>query len=192
MMKQAVRIGALAMAGTGFWGLGVAQADDFTIGGAFNNPNDVVLIGFSHPGGAFSAFTSQWNGGGPPFGPSLPAANPPLDGFDAQLQLFIGTGADATFDIQDDDGCRGGTTIDPGCIQTIGGTLFTGGDRDSLLDFAGLAAGDYTLGLTNWNNDPLERPSVTATTISATTVVPAVRGSPAPSSGCICAGSARS
>jgi hypothetical protein len=151
MLRHPARIGAATVLAIGLGAAGAAQADDFTIGGAFDAPNDVLLIEFSHPGGGFLAFTSQWNGGFAPDGPVPPPADPALDGFDAQLQLFIGTGPTATFDTDSDDNCQGPPIVAE-CIQTIGGTTFTAGARDSLLNFV-LPAGDYTLGLTNYNND---------------------------------------
>lgn len=136
--RRAGGVVAAAVVGAGVLGVGVAQADDFTVGGAFTAvATDVLLIEFTSPGGAFTAFTSQWENADPPF----------PNGFDAQLQLFDGTGPTATFSTEGDDGGFGFSA-------TIGGTTFTGGDFDSLLDLV-LAAGDYTLGLTNWDNDSI-------------------------------------
>ncbi len=83
-----------------------------------------------------------------------PDATPPLDGFDAVLALFVGTGPPATLDSLNDDGCTVAGVVLPACTQSIGGTAFTGGARDSLLDLPGLAAGDYTLILSAFANTP--------------------------------------
>ena len=98
-----------------------SRADDFTIGGAFSVGLDLLQIEFSHAGGPFLAFTSQRGR------ETDPDATPPLDGFDAVLALFVGTGPPATLDLLNDDGCTVAGVVLPACTQSIGGTAFTGG-----------------------------------------------------------------
>ncbi len=91
----------------------------------------MVLIEFTHPGGEFTAFTSGWFSTGP--------------FIDSLLSLFADTGPGATFIEGDDDG-------GDGFSADVGGTVFTGGIRDALIQDPALAAGTYTLGLSSFSN----------------------------------------
>jgi hypothetical protein len=138
---------AIALACGMGWTVAAAADLDFTIGGAFNGPNDVLLIEFSDVDGLFATFTSQWNGGSTPNGPALPAADPAIDGFDAVLSVYFGIGDGATLSGFTDTGGEG-------IGRMVGGTLFTGGARDAA-SAAGVAPGVFTLALTNAFNLPV-------------------------------------
>ena len=134
--KSALITGALAAAL--LHGAPPTQALDLTIGGAFDDPNDVLLIEFSvaGPGSSapFTAFTSN-------FDPNHPLPSPSIDPL---LALFSGTGDFAVLGAEDDDGAQGFSA-------DVDGVIFTGGDFDSLLDLD-LPTGDYTLGLSSFPN----------------------------------------
>ncbi len=82
--------------------------------------------------------------------------------------------------IDDDDGVL--------FSANVGGTTFTGGEADSLFDFGSLAAGNYTLGLTAFDNDPIG--STLGDGYSERWQPPVI--SSARTSASICSGSARS
>jgi len=127
---------AAALAAALLHGAPQAQALDLTIGGAFDDPNDVLLIEFSVAGpGPFTAFTSH-------FDPNNPLPSPPID---PVLALFSGTGDFAFLEAVDDDGAFLGFSAD------VNGVIFTGEFFDSLLDLD-LPAGAYTLGLSSFPN----------------------------------------
>jgi hypothetical protein len=133
--KSALLTGALA-AGL-IYGAPQAQALDLTIGGAFDDPNDVLLVEFSVAGPGplvpFTAFTSNFD-----------PTNSLADAVDPFLTLFSGTGDFAFLETEDDDG-------GDGFSADVNGVIFSGGLFDSLLDFD-LPAGDYTLGLSSFPN----------------------------------------
>jgi len=111
-----------------------AQALDLTIGGAFDDPDDVLLIEFSVDGSSpFVAFTSN-------FDPTTGLTDP----IDPILTLFSGTGDFAFLEAVDDDGAQGFSA-------DLNGVIFTGDFFDSLLDVS-LPVGDYTLGLSSFPN----------------------------------------
>jgi hypothetical protein len=114
-----------------------AQALDLTVGGAFDDPDDVFLIEFSVAGPGpfvpFTAFTSNFD-----------LTNLLTDPIDPILTLFSGTGDFAFREAVDDDGAEGYSA-------DVNGVIFTGDFFDPLLDVS-LPVGDYTLGLSSFPN----------------------------------------
>jgi hypothetical protein len=133
--KSALIAGALA---AGFiYAPPNAQALDLTIGGAFDDPDDVFLVEFSvagpSPSVLFTAFTSNFDPTN-----SLPDPTDPI------LTLFSGTGDFAVLEDDNDDGAQGFSAA-------VNGVIFTGEFLDSLLDVS-LPVGDYTLGVSSFPN----------------------------------------
>lgn len=105
-----------------------------------NNPNDMLLVPFTFSGGTLVAQSYGFGGSAAaPGGTNAAGTVIAAGGFDSYLSLFLGTGPAATFLASNDDG-----TCPPG-----DGAVAC---RDSQLDLSGLAAGDYTLVLSVFNN----------------------------------------
>jgi hypothetical protein len=127
-----------------FWGAGPARADTVSYTGTLVNPEDSFATTVSVAGGG--SVTLQTYG----FGGGVNAAGTAIapGGFDPFVGLFSGTGDSAVFVDGTSDIL---TNYTPGCppagTVTIGS--FPGQCGDVALSFSGLAAGTYTVLLTD-------------------------------------------